>query len=283
MRDPRVITHAFVRGVAAAMLTVGVAGRSGAQEVPPLTPLDAPPRTSSMVLRIDAVPNALSGVPVESLPPFERPNGMLLRAGTLVYQLSSRRDTLVTPMGQRTVVVTETTFAGAPSWLIAESRTGTAVTTTDSLYLARSDLSPGRWLATNGKAQLAASFSRDSMFVAMQSYQGRSSVVTPLPVGALLSAGMVERIVELLPLEVGFRTGATVVLFEMGTPRAIPAELRVDQEEALVLPGRTVDCWVVILRAGTLEERLWVTKAEPRVVKTEQSTGSGLLTAMIQP
>lgn len=277
------IATAFVRGVVVAMLAVGVAVRSGAQEVPPLTPLDAPPRTSSMVLRIDAVPNALSGVPVESLPPFERPNGMLLRAGSLVYQLSSRRDTLLTPLGQRTVVVTEATFAGAPSWLIAESRTGTAVSTTDSLYLARSDLSPGRWLATNGKAQLAASFSRDSMFVAMQSYQGRSSVVTALPAGALLTAGMVERIVELLPLEVGFRTGATIVLFEMGTPRTIPAELRVDGQEPLVLADRAVDCWVVVLRAGTLEERLWVTRDSPRVVKTEQVTAGGLLTAVLQP
>lgn len=236
-----------------------------------------------MVLQMDAVPNALAHVPVESLPPFTRPNGLLLRPGAFVYQLSSRRDTLVTPLGLRTVVVTETTFAGSPAWLIAESRTGTAVTTTDSLYLARSDLSPARWIATNGKAQLASSFGPDSMYVAMQSYQGRASLVTPLPPGTLLTPGMVERIAELLPLEIGFRTGATIVLFELGLPRAIPAELRVDVDEALVLPDRTVDCWVVVLRAGTLEERLWVTKEAPRVVKTEQATGAGVLTAVLQP
>ena len=44
--------------------------RASAQELPPLTPLDAPPRVSSMVLRVDAAPNALVGVPVESLFPF---------------------------------------------------------------------------------------------------------------------------------------------------------------------------------------------------------------------
>jgi hypothetical protein len=236
-----------------------------------------------MVLRVEAVPNALAGVPVESLPPFARPNGLLLRPGTFVYQLSSRRDTIVTPLGQRTVAVMETTFAGSPSWLIAESRTGTAVSTTDSLFLARADLTPNRWLATNGKAQLASSFSRDSMFVATQSYQGRASVVTALPAGALLTPGMVERVVEMLPLELGFRTGATIVLFEMGTPRAIPAELRVDQEERLTVPAGEVDCWVVALRAGALEERLWVTKDTPRVVKTEQATGTGVLTALLQP
>jgi hypothetical protein len=268
---------------AAALLGVGASGRAGAQAAAPLTPLDAPPRTSSMSIVFDATPDSLARVAVESLPPFERPNGMLLRPGAFTYQLSTRRDTLITPLGQRTVVVSETTFAGAPSWLIAESRTGTAVTTTDSLFLARADLSPGRWLATNGSAQLASSFSRDSMFVAMQSYQGRASFVTPLPAGALLTPGMVERIVELLPLAVGFRTGATILLFEMGTPRAIAAELRVDREEPLTLADRTVDCWVVTLRGGTLEERLWVSKEAPRVMKTEQATGQGVLTAVLQP
>jgi hypothetical protein len=266
----------------AAVLTILAGAVARAQEAP-LTPYDAPPRASSMVLRLDSLPNALANVPVESLPPFARPNGILLRPGTFTYTLSSRRDTLVTPLGQRTVVVTETTFAGSPAWLIAESRTGTAVVTTDSLYVSRADLTPVRWLATNGRTQLASSFGSDSMYVAMQTYQGRSSLVTPLPPGTLLTPGMVERIVELLPLEVGFRTGATILLFELGLPRAIPAELRVDQEEALVLPDRTVDCWVVLLRAGTLEQRLWVSKEGTRVVKTEQGTGAGVLTAVMTP
>lgn len=274
---------ALLRSLAAVLFAIVAPPRAHAQQVPPLTPLDAPPRASSMVLRMDAVPSSLANVPVESLPPFARPNGLLLRADTLVYQQFSRRDTLITPLGLRTVVITETSFAGSPSWLIAEARTGTAVQTTDSLYLARSDLSPTRWLATNGKSQLASSFSRDSMFVAIETYQGRSSVVTPLPAGALLTPGMVERIVELLPLEIGFRTGATIVLFEMGAPRAVPAEVRVDAEEPLMLPDRTVNCWVVVLRAGALEERLWVSRDSLRVVKTEQVTGAGVLTAVLQP
>ena len=274
---------AIIRGATFVLLATVAPPRGFAQQVPPLTPLDAPPRASSMVLRVDAVPSTLANVPVESLPPFARPNGMLLRADTLVYQQFSRRDTLITPLGLRTVVITETSFAGSPSWLIAEARTGTPVETTDSLYLARSDLSPSRWLATNGKSQLASSFSRDSMFVAIQTYQGRSSVVTPLPAGALLTAGMVDRIVELMPLEIGFRTGATIVLFEMGAPRAVAAELRVDAEEMLMLPDRTLSCWVVLLRAGSLEERLWVSKDSLRVVKTEQDTGAGVLTAVLQP
>lgn len=269
--------------VALAGLGLVAGGRAaGAQQVP-LTPLDAPPRASSMVLRVEPTVPSLAGVPVESLPPFSRPNGTLLRPGSFVYQLSSRRDTLVTPLGQRTVTVSETVFAGSPSWLIAESRTGTAVPTSDSLFLARADLTPERWVATIGRAQLATSFGRDSMYVAMQTYQGRTSLVTPLPAGALLTAGMVERIVELLPLQAGFRTGATLVLFGMGGPRAIPAEIRVEGEERVELPTGPVDCWVVVLRGGDLTERLWVSRDASRVVKTEQATAAGVLTGVLMP
>lgn len=283
MSLPIVRPRSSVPRALALLLVVAPLGAALAQQPTPLTPLDAPPRASSMVLRLDPVPNALAGVPVESLPPFPRPNGMLLRPGTFVYQLSSRRDSVVTPLGVRTVSVSETVFAGSPSWLIAESRTGTAVTTTDSLFLTRADLWPERWVATNGRAQLAASFGRDSMYVAMQSYQGRSSLVTALPRGALFTAGMVERIIELLPLEVGYRTGANLVLFALGAPRVIPAELRVDRVERVELPDRTVDAWVVVLRVGELEERLWVGRDDSRVVKTEQETGAGLLTAVLLP
>lgn len=219
----------------------------------------------------------------DSVQTFERPNGTLLRPGSFVYQLAARRDTLIVPLGIRTVQVTESTLGGAPGWLIAESRTGSAVSTSDSLYLARADLSPERWVATIGQAQLAASFTRDSMFGAMQTYQGRSSFVHPLPAGALLTPGMVERIVEMLPLQPGYRASATLVFLEMGSPRTVPAELLVEREETVALPDRTVDCWVVLLRAGPLEQRLWVSKEAPRVVKTEQATSAGILSALLQP
>jgi hypothetical protein len=229
---------------------------------------------------------ALPPMPVvatDSIPVFERPNGMLLRPGTLVYSLSSKRDTLTTALGIRTVAVTETVVDGTPTWLLAESRTGTAVETSDSLYLTRADLAPERWVAAVGRTQLAASFTRDTMFAAMQTYQGRSQFTSPVPAGALLTPGMVDRVVELLPLQAGYRTGASLLLLEMGAPRAMPAELTVEREERCALPDHPTDedCWVVLLRSGTIEERLWVTKQAARVVKTEQSTGAGLLASVL--
>lgn len=219
-----------------------------------------------------------STTPTDSAGYFARPNGLLLRPDTAVYQLVLRRDTSLVPLGTRTVTVVETTLAGVSDWLIAESRTGTAIATSDSLHLHRADLTPVRWTARNGLAQLAVSFTADSMFAAVQDYQGRGSFAAGLPAGALITTGMVDEVLELLPLGAGYHTAASVVSIESGAPRAVPATLDVEREEQVPVGAQSVDCWVVVLRAGTLEKRYWVAKAPQRVVKTEQQTPAGLLT-----
>ena len=218
----------------------------------------------------------------ESLAAFERPNGALLRPGTLRYQLSLRKaDGQSVPLGARTVVVTDSALGGTPGWLIAESRTGTVVETTDSVFVARGDLTPVRWIATIGRAQFGASFTRDSMYGAVQSYQGRFSFAVAVPAGTLLSAGMVERVAELLPLRIGYHAGATLLVVDGVAPHALLAELRVDRDERIDVGGRTADCWVLAIDTGALELRLWIDKQGSRVVRTEQATAEGLLVATL--
>jgi len=137
--------------------------------------------------------------PVADLPPvtptavtdsagyFARPNGMLMHSDTATYALEMRRDTLLIPLGVRTVTVSESMTGGIPDWLVAESRTGTAIATFDSLHLRRADLTPTRWSARNGVSQLAVSFTNDSMFAALQNYQGRGSFAAGIPPGALIT------------------------------------------------------------------------------------------------
>jgi hypothetical protein len=284
------LERSLTAALAAITLTLGACARTpvGAPApVPAPTPAPAQPVTPApapVTGPVTPAPVQRTPQPGDSLVPFERPNGALLRTGALVYDLASTRGDTVSPLGIRTVNVTESSLGGAPSWLIAESRTGTALATSDSLFLARADLAPTRWVATVGKAQLAASISRDSLFGGMQTYQGRSSFTTALPPGALLTPGMVERVVELLPLQVGYRAAASLVLLELGSPRTVPATFTVDREERLTLPsGQQIDCWVVTLRAGPLEERLWVSKEGSRVVKTEQTIPGGVLTGVLRP
>ncbi len=212
---------------------------------------------------------------------FERPNGLLLHPMTATFALSLASGGTIIPMGIRTVQVTEVALAGTPAWLIAETRSGTAVPTSDSLTLARADLTPVRWAASVGRATMASSLTRDSLFGAMQSYQGRASFAVALPAGALLTPGMVEQIVPLLPLRDGYRAGAALVLLDMESPRTEPAELSVERSERCTVLGRSEDCWVVALRSGAIEERLWVTRSMPRVVRAEQATGGGLLVGVL--
>jgi hypothetical protein len=221
----------------------------------------------------------VAGPDADTLPPLDRPSGGALRPGSWSYRLTLQRDGTSTPLGVRIVEVTDTQLAGSPAWLIAERRTGTAVPTSDSLWLSRTDLTPLRWLATIGKTQLAASFTHDSVFGALQSYRGRSSFVSPLPPDALVTAGQVERIVEALPLTTGYAVSASMLLLDRGTPRVLPAALGVAGEVRITVMGRDEDCWLVTLHTGPMSERLWVTKRDRRVVRTEQPTESGVLVA----
>jgi hypothetical protein len=238
----------------------------------PPAPIAEPPAES---------PVAAVTSPIDSAGFFAHPNGMLLRPRTSVYQLMLRRDSSLVPLGTRTVSITEGTLAGATDWLIAESRTGTAVATSDSLHLHRTDLTPMRWTARNGLSQLAVSFTNDSMFAAVQDYQGRGSFVAGLPPGALITTGMVDGVLELLPLASGYHTAASVVSIEAGAPRAVLGTIDVEREEQTSVGPQAVDCWVVVLRAGSLERRYWVAKTPQRVVKSEQQTGAGLLTETV--
>ena len=213
----------------------------------------------------------------DSAYPFQPPVGTPMRTGATSYRLSLIRDTGPSSLGVRTVEVTEAQLGGIPTWLIAEHRTGSAVPTADSLWLTRAELTPVRWVATIDRSQLGASFAHDSIFGALQNYAGRSSFAAPLLPGVLVTPGMTERILEMLPLRSGYRAAASLVLVDMGTPRALPAELVVEREERIRSASGDVDCWVVVLRAGVMEERLWVDKARRMVVRTEQETSAGRL------
>ena len=213
---------------------------------------------------------------------FARPNGMLMHPDTATYALELRRDTVLVPLGVRTVVVSGSTLGGVPDWLVAEARTGTAIATYDSLHLRRVDLAPVRWTARNGVSQLAVSFTADSMFAALQDYQGRGSFAAGTPPGALITPAMVDRLLALVPLGTGYRSGASLVNIEERGPQAVPATISVEGEEQVMLGGQAVECWVVVLRTPTTEKRYWVQKSPQRVVKSERQTANGTLTETLQ-
>jgi hypothetical protein len=246
-------------------------------------------RAGLVVAALAALPGALAaqqgsstpaGVvapPADSVGPFERPDGSSLRPGVSIFRLTLQRDGRTMPLGTRTVEVSESQLGGATAWVIAERREGTVVPTSDSLWLTRAELAPERWVASIDRTKMAASFSKDSVFGAIQSYEGRSSFSSGVAPGAFITPGMTERVIELLPLTAGYHALASLLLLDTGTPRTLPAELIVEREERAHVGTRDVDAWVVLLCAGAIEERLWVSKSDRRVVRTEQRTGAGVL------
>lgn len=253
-------------------LALALGGRAATAQQPAGAPPAAPSAGSAAAAPL---------VAPDSSPAIERPNGASLRPGTYSYQLTlNRPGSPPLPLGVRTVQVADAPMAGMPGWLIAESRSGSAVPTTDSLWVTRSDLSPQRWMATIDRTQLAVSFTPESLYAAVQSYRGRTSFRAAIPPSALLTPGMVDRVVEQLPLRVGYRASTWLLLMEQGAARALPAELAVEREERTRIGAADAECWVVVLRAGVMQERLWVSKGVPRVVRTEQTVGDGVLIAV---
>ncbi|MBA3339446.1 MAG: hypothetical protein H0T54_06845, partial [Geodermatophilaceae bacterium] len=183
-------------------------------------------------------------------PPFEAVNGTLLRTDARRYTLSLVRAAGAVSLGVRTVTVVEGNAGGRPVWTLMEAREGTVVATYDTLQLARADLSPVRWSAVNGRALLGVSFSRDSMYGATLSYQGRSSFTAAVPPGVLVTPAMLERVVELLPLRDGYRTGATLLLVETGTMVPLAADIVVDGRDEIERDGGRDACWRVAIRSG---------------------------------
>ena len=234
--------------------------------------------------QIPSAPAAIGQIGVDTIPSFERPNGALLRTGELTYALTlTRPGADATPLGTRVVAVSELSVGGIPSWLIAERRSGTILETTDSVSLARADLAPERWSATIGKARFGASFTRDSMFGGTETYQGRASFGIPVPSNALLSAGMAERIIEMLPLREGYRVSAALVLVDGQSPQVVRSEIVVDGTEVLTVGRQAIECWRVLLRTAATEERLWVARDGARVIRSEQLVPGGILRGDFQP
>lgn len=205
-----------------------------------------------------------------------------MRPGSLTYTLTlTAPDGRTVPLGTRVVSVTVASLGGMPSWLIDDARRGTAIETLDSVHVGRSDLSPARWSASIGRSRLAITISRDTMFGVVDSHRGRSSFVAEFPRGALLSAGMMERVIEMLPLRLDYRASASLLFVDGVAPRFVRADISVEREEHVSYAGSRVECWLVVLKAGGLEQRFWVSRERARIVRIEQATAAGIVVAQL--
>lgn len=197
-------------------------------------------------------------------------NATTLKPGAFVYQTTLERDASTTVLGTRTVTVAQLPYAGAPAWLMTETRSGDGIPASDSVFADLATLHPVHWSSALGEARLAAEFRGDSAFGATSAPQGRRSIVAEVPAGTILSAAMLETELRLLPLRTTWEDSTTTLSVTAGSNTVMPTRIAVIGEDRVRVPAGTFDCWVVSVHADTAGGRglYWVTKQDPIVVRS---------------
>ena len=199
------------------------------------------------------------------------PDATTLRPTRYSYELALTRDGMTQSLGLQTISFTDAIYGGAPSWLILEARDGGGVAALDSLVVSRDRLVPLHWGSSIGQARLAAEFTRDSLYGATSSPLGRKSLIGPAPRGVIASEGMLDGLLQLAPLDVGWTSDATLLVADLTGTRLLAGRLMVEREEDVTVPAGTFQSWVVSLRTGNADKWIWVSKEHRIVVKSSQA------------
>lgn len=175
-----------------------------------------------------------------------------------------------TVIGRRDVSMSPTEYAGAPAWLIVESRSG-VVPSAESLFVAQ-DMRPIHWSAWQGRARLGTEFVGDSIFGATsRPGGGNRNVVIPAPPDLMVSSAMVETLLPLLPLQTDWSDSVTVLSLDLARDSIIPSEIAVIGEERYVADSSQArPVWIVALRAEQRNVLFWIAKDDGEVLRVQQ-------------
>jgi hypothetical protein len=204
-----------------------------------------------------AAPRHVLALDLSRLQPFVRSYDMIVHVGDSAHVI-----------GQRNVTLTTSLYGGQPAWLLTESRTG-IVPSMDSLFLGL-DLRPLHWSSELGRSRLGAEFSGDSIFGATVTPTARGSMILGSRPDVLVSTGMIETLVALLPLTTEWSDSAAVLAVDAGEAVLLPAELAVTGEAQLVEGDSASVAWVIALRTERSQLQIWVEKSSGRVGRIEQ-------------
>jgi hypothetical protein len=208
-----------------------------------------------------------------------RPDASHLDSIALTYIATLQHDTSTRSIGERTVQLNRTMYAGQQAWEIIETHGAGANASVDTLIADFDTLTPLHWGATQqvptsgtvaAAARIAIEFRADSMIGIITAPSGRRTIVAPMPGGALLTAAQTETALRALPIVAGWRDSVAVVVTDVAKTTVLPAELVVTGEEQLVTQAGHYDCWRLTLSTDVGQTRYWVAKVDRIVVKTSQ-------------
>lgn len=221
----------------------------------------------------DPAPATVPPPPVaaDTLLPIPAVDGLRVREGRLTYRMQlTLDDGTARPAGTRVVAVVPTLYAGGAAWALAEVVEGMPTEVRDSLVLQRHDLLPLHWEGVRGPARFAAEVARDTLYAAATWPTGRRTIVSGIGGPVLAGGAMLEAMVALLPLEPGWRGLARLLLVDLAGARTLPVTLAVEGVESVQVEAGRFDCWVVAVYGDRVEERLWIRRDAPVVVRRTQ-------------
>lgn len=185
-------------------------------------------------------------------------------------------------IGFRTLSLTDTTYQGAPAWLVIDSRQMHTVTYAESLYVARADLAPLYRVEHTPTGQTVSRYARDSIRTAFDDDSaGHAAVATAADPGALPAFYLVEGLLSASPLGPSWSATARMTTIGRDTSGVVSLALRTVGQETINVPDGVFDAWVLTLTLGRSEERLWVRKSDG-VVLREEVPVSGMAGAKFQ-
>ena len=237
-------------------------------------------RTLALTLAVGA---SSAGAQVGDLPAMRiRPDGGSLVPVVLTYVATLQHGAQTRSLGERTVQLAKTTYAGLSAWEIVETRGAGGTAAVDTLVVDYLTLAPYHWGAMQPMpalgsgiapvgARIAAEFRGDTIIGAMSSPAGRRNLIAPLQPGAYITAAHVEVALRGLPIAApNWRDSAWVVVTGVGKSTSIPASMQVIGEDRLLTTAGTFDCWIVSLATDQGNTQYWVSKTDRIVVQTMQ-------------
>jgi hypothetical protein len=236
-------------------------------------------RTLALILPMMSA--SLLGAQAEVAPRI-RPDGAGLSPVVLTYVATMQQGTEMRPLGERTVQLARTTYAGLSAWEIVETRGAGASAAVDTLVVDYLNLTPFHWGATQPMpalpggtppigARIAAEFRSDTILGVMSSPAGRRSMIAAVQPGAYVTAAHFEVALRGLPIAApNWRDSTWLLVSGVGKTSALAASMQVTGEENLITTAGSFDCWIVTLTTELGSTQYWVSKTDRIVVQSSQ-------------
>jgi hypothetical protein len=185
-------------------------------------------------------------------------------------------------LGFRTLALSETTYEGAPVWLLAESRKVNTVELAESLYVAKATLEPVHRVVHTADMDVTTHYTRDSILTTFEGDSGGGvRVAVPNERNLVGNIYWIEPLLASAPIASGWKGSATTVFVGPRDHARVVMQLAVIGQDSVLAPDGNFDCWKLALQVGETEEHLWVRKSD-RVVIKQDTPVAGIAAAKVE-